>query len=92
MPRGIPFHQTRRTSLMVPTLWVCLNFLAKMRDDAGIPVSMDTISELMSQKNDTMHYHDLTEIGEHLLVQWMQARPAEACHQPAKILSCLHVA
>lgn len=73
------FEATRRCTLMMPSLWVCMNLLAAMRATGCIEVTMDHMCILMRGRGHTMHYKDLSPAGEALFAEWLEEAAAGTC-------------
>jgi hypothetical protein len=71
---------------MVPTLWVCINLLAAVRAGAGTAVSMADMCSLLRGKGDTMHYGDMTPLGEALFAEWLTEAAEGRCHHVGELV------
>ena len=80
------FQAARRCALMVPTLWVCINLLAAVRAGAGTAVSMADMCSLLRGKGDTMHYGDMTPLGEALFAEWLTEAAEGRCHHVGELV------
>lgn len=79
------FNASCATSLMIPTVWVAINLLARMKALAGVPVPLQVLSHLMEKKTTRMHYSDLSAMGEALLIKWLDAEQRGECPHAGKL-------